>query len=223
MFIFLIFTTLLLGFVVFEKKYSNLYLIPFLILLILQWKTTTLQSLIQLDNDEQRIKQERIKFYAPSEHYVRVIFKRLALVNFLEGDFNTVSNRLQRNFFETIDPNVYFFGGHPRERVWADDFEKFPFVFIFPFFTGLYYLLIQKKWLFLGSFCISIFLFSVIGHKNSLGPFVMFPLIVVLIAFGFMKLFNLRKYLPRKVLKLILISTSILILLSIIQTFAYAY
>lgn len=223
LFIFLILTTFLFGFVVYKKKYSKLYLIAFLILLVFQWKTTDTMSLTQLDNDEKRIHEERVRYYNPSEHYVRVIFKRLSLVNFLEGDFNTLVYRLQRNFFEVIDPNIYFFGGHPRERVWANDFEKFPFIFIFPFLIGLYYFIVQKKWLFFFVSSINVLLLSFIGHKNPLGSFILFPVIVVLTSEGFIRLVNWRSYLPSTRAKPIFIVAGILILLSVIQTFIYAY
>ena len=210
------FTTFLLGNIYEKEKFSYVFLIFFLVLLLFQWKTTTPQSLTILDNDEQRIRTERIKYYAPSEHYVRVAFKRLDLVNFLEGDFNTASKRVQRNFFETIDPNIYFFGGHPRERVWANDFEKFAYIFAIPFFIGLYNLIILKKWLFFYGLIICIVLLSIIGHKNQFGPFILFPFIVTSITSG---LFILLDKIKGRSLILVLI----LSFLSIVQTFIYAY
>lgn len=190
-FLILIFTTLLLWFFLFKSFKKNLFYIGLTllgILLIFQWKTSTEQSLILLENDEQRIQSERFKYYNPSLHYARVLFARLNLINFLEGDFNTVSTRLQRNFFETIDPNVYFFGGHPRERVWANDFEKFYFILIVPFFVGLYYLILNRKKFVLIYSLISISSLTLIGHKNLMGPFILFPLFVICIWYGILKL-----------------------------------
>lgn len=212
----LISTTLTFAYTIKNKKFSWILLLLFLTLAFFQWKTTTPQSLTLLDNDEKRIREERIKFYAPSEHYVRVVFKRLDLINFLEGDVNTASERLQRNFFETIDPNVYFFGGHPRERVWANDFEKFPFIFIFPFFIGLYNLIIQKKWLFIYNFFIGTILLAIIGHKNPLGPFILFPFIVIFTTSGLLVL-------SKRIKGSVLILFFILCLLTAVQTFIYAW
>lgn len=223
LFLLVIFSTFTFAYVIKNKKFFWVLIVLFSTLAFFQWKTTTSESLTLLDNDEQRIKEERIKFYAPGEHYVRVIFKRLDLINFLEGDLNTVSKRLQRNFFETIDPNVYFFGGHPRERVWANDFEKLPFVFIIPFLIGLYNMILDKKWFFFLSFSLGVMLLSAIGHKNLLGPFILFPVIVILISGGLVKLLNFKNHLPRIVIKPIFMGAIILILLSIIQTFVYAY
>lgn len=223
LFIVLIITTFFLYLLTFKKKKLYWVVIPFfLIIALFQWKITTPQSLTLLDNDEQRIREERIKYYAPSEHYVRVIFKRLDLVNFLEGDFSTASKRIQRNFFETVDPNVYFFGGHPRERVWASDFEKFPYIFIFPFFYGLYFFLLRRNYLHYFIFFSSIILLSIVGHINSLGSFILFPVVVVLISEGLVRLANLKSKIPGKTVKPVFITTFILIFLSIVQTFVYA-
>lgn len=155
-----------------------------IIIAFFQWQTTISQSLVLLDNDEQRIHQMRLNFYNPSQHYIRVLFKRLNLKEFLEGDFNTVFSRVQRNFFETIDPNVYFFAGHPRERVWASDFEKFPFILVLPFLLGLYQIILKKDWLLILTTLLSIILLSSIGHKNPVGPFLLFPFIVISIFYG---------------------------------------
>ena len=101
LFIILILATLILYFGTEKKSYLPWLgsLVLLIILAIFQWKTTTWQSLVLLDNDEQRIQKMRLEFYRPSLHYTRVIFSRLDLKNFLEGNFNTVTNRIQRNFF----------------------------------------------------------------------------------------------------------------------------
>jgi len=171
-------------FFVSRKKYLFFAAALFLITLFFQWKTTTFQSLVLLDNDEQRIHSLRLEFYKPSLHYVRVIFHRFNLVDFLEGDFTTGASRIERNLFETIDPNVYFFAGHPRERIWASDFEKFPFLFLFPFLIGLYNLILSKKRLLFFTLGVSTALLSIIGHQNSLGPFILFPFLVVITSNG---------------------------------------
>ena len=194
LFILLIFLTIILNYLKFQKITRKL-LIVFVILLgivtFFQWKTTTPQSLTLLDNDEQRIQQERLMFYKPSLHYTRVIFARAKVKEFLEGDINTAFSRLQRNFFETIDPNVYFFGGHPRERVWAFDFEKFPFILLVPFAIGLYFEILKKRILTYVYLFISVILLTFIGHRNNLGPFILFPLFCTFIYLGLLKIFKL--------------------------------
>lgn len=190
-----VFLTLIFATVIFKLLFTgkltrqllSISLIIFGSLFLLQWQTTTSQSLILLENDEQRIKAERLQEYNPSSHYLRVIFAKLNLRNFFEGDFSTISTRLQRNFFETIDPNVYFFGGHPRERVWASDFEKFHFILFASFLIGVFKIIQQRKVFVVTYFLISLILISFIGHKNIMGPFILFPLIVICIWVGFSK------------------------------------
>lgn len=191
----LILLTFLLYLTILENKKFKWYIVLgiFLIVFLFQWKTTTPQSLILLDNDEQRIQKTRLQFYNPSSHYLRVLFARFNLKDFLEGDFNTVSTRLTRNFFESMDPNIYFFAGHPRERVWAKDFEKFPFFFAVPFFWGFYKLIQTKNLYFYFSIIAPIILLSFIGHKNDIGPFSLFPVMVLSINSGLLQIIKFFK------------------------------
>lgn len=174
-------------------NWKKVFVFSLLLLLFFQYQTTTLQSLTLLDNDEQRIQQIRLKEYKPSSHYLRVLFHRFDLINFFEGSIGVASTRLQRNFFESIDPNVYFFGGHPRERVWANDFEKLPYLAIFPFLIGLYHVIDRKKYLIWISFSAGVILLTVIGHKNHLGPFILFPTILLTTFMGAIIIANFFK------------------------------
>ena len=185
-----IFILLFLSSIFLFKKLKHYFLLTFILLLYFQISTTSFQSLILLDNDDQRIKSERIQFYNPSNHYMRVLFARFNLKELLEGNFNTAKNRLERNFFETIDSNVYFFAGHPRERVWANDFEKFPFIFIVPFLIGVYLAVIEKEKFLILFAIISLIVLTYFGHKNPLGPFILFPFFVYLINKGVLKTVN---------------------------------
>lgn len=214
-FIAIIFESIILSLIFFKKlskKWLILFWVMFFLIIFLQIKTSLPQSLTLLDNDEQRIKQERLKFYNPSNHYLRVIFYRLDLRDHLEGDFNIATFRILRNFFETIDPNVYFFAGHPRERVWANDFKKFPFILILPFLLGIYKLFSSKNmlvYLYLG---ISILILSFIGHKNILGSFILFPVIILTIFVG---INSLIKLIPKRLYKPMIFILICLILIDI--------
>ena len=204
------------------KKITVFCVMLLIPIMVFQWKTTTPQSLTLLENDEQRVRETRLTFYNPSSHYVRLLFYKLNLKNFLEGELHTASFRIQRNFFESIDPNIYFFGGHPRARVWANDFEKFPFILIFPFLIGMYLVVRRKLFLIWGYFLISFALLSFVGHKNSLGPFILFPPLVVVILTGIEEIKVGFGNLPKKYSNVILVSTILIFLLSVIQVFTYA-
>lgn len=191
-FILVIFASLLLYLTIFiDKKYTKYLIFLFILIFFFQYTTNNITPLNYLSDDQIRIKQERINSYKPFFKYERSLFYRLKLREFFEGDYAISVTNLQRNFFESIDPNVYFFAGHPRERVWASDFEKFPFIFIVPFIIGLYKLKLPK---FISFYILlSLVLLSLIGHINNLGPFILFPFFVVIIFRGFEKILKFFK------------------------------
>jgi len=191
------------SFLVYEKKskFATFGLIAVLVpLFYFQFITTVPQSLTILENDELGVKQQRLKLYNsvgtsnaiynPFSPYLRILFHRVDLKNFLEGDLGTISTRIQRNFFESIDPNIYFFAGHPRERVWVKDFEKFYFLLCIPFFVGLHQIFFKRNYVLIIYLGLSLILLSLIGHKNSFGPFILFPGIVLVILKGLMRIKN---------------------------------
>lgn len=179
-----------------QKLKVNLLILLSLIvsLFYFQWQTTNFHSLILRDNDEQRIETQRRKFYNPGLDITRKVFYKFSLVDYLEGDINTVLTRIERNFFETIDPNVYFFGGHPRERVWVSDFEKFPFILIIPFFVGLYKTIEERNRLLILISVLGMIFLSIIGHDTKIGPFLLFPTLVLLVTKGVKILWNLKRF-----------------------------
>lgn len=204
----------------FSRTMLVYFITPFLILGFLQWKTTIPQSLTLLDNDEQRIQKMRLSFYNPSSHYMRLLFYKLDLKNFLEGDFSTASFRLQKNLFESLDLNIYFFAGHPRERVWSTEFEKFPFIFLIPFIIGLYRLWMNKK-LFYVFFSASLIFLSIVGHKNNLGPFILLPLMVVTTTVGIYWVLGYLKINKLKRWQIYILF--LFVILSVLQSFIYAF
>lgn len=171
-----------------EKKtsFKSLGLICslYIVLLFFQYQTTEIQSLTNLTNDEYRVVSTRKTFYKSDSNLVRIIFYRLNIPELYEGSLNVVISRLQRNFFETIDPNIYFFAGHPRERVWANDFEKFPFIYLPFFIIGLYVFTKRSKMIIKFLFLVSILTFGFLGHINELGPFLLIPFFVCFITLG---------------------------------------
>src|SRR3989344_4526680 len=176
----------------YSQKISAVFLVFLLAFLCYcQWQTTTVHSLIIKDNDEKRIETIRKRLYQPSLDISRKVFNRLPVANLLEGDISIGVTRLERNFFETIDLNVYFFGGHPRERVWANDFAKFPHILFVPFLVGLYNIFQKNDRLLLMYLGLSLVIFSLLGHLNKIGPFFLFPFFVLAIDQGIKTLWKL--------------------------------
>ncbi len=169
-----------------SKKHFFTFLVLFSLLLISQWKTTSEESLVELSNDEQRVQQMRLK------EYPLVFFKIgrktvwIPLAHWFEGREESIAFfRILENFSETIDPNLYFFANHPRERVGINEFKKFPYIFLPLFFYGLVLSITERRKLVLGiSFILPVVLISIIGHKNQFGPFSLFPFLVVLTIHG---------------------------------------
>ncbi|MCK4588303.1 hypothetical protein KAT60_00615 [Candidatus Woesebacteria bacterium] len=174
------------------KKYFFAFLVLFSLLLVFQWKTTSEESLVELSNDEQRVQQMRLKEYPPVFFKIGEKTAWIPLAHWFEGREESIAFfRILENFSETIDPNLYFFANHPRERVGVNEFKKFPYIFLPLFFYGLVLSVTERRKLALGvSFILPVFLVSIIGHKNQLGPFSLFPFLVVSAVHGLELLFQ---------------------------------
>ena len=174
----------------------------FLLLLIVfsQWKTTTPTSLTVLLNDDIRLRDQRLKEYPPV--FIKVGSKTIwiPVAHWFEGRKETIAVfRLANNLSEVIDPNLYFFANHPRERVGVSEFEKFPFI-LFPFFfVGIITTVgARRSRNYFLSLVVIILLLSLFGNKNELGPFAIFPYITSLSAIGGELLINKALHLVLK-------------------------
>lgn len=162
-------------------------------LLLLQFYTTEFTNLTYLDNDRQRVQQERIRSYGLT--YVDLYFKVIWLkpAEWIEQNkFVIILSRIEENIFEALDINYYFYGGFPRNN--PSDYEKFPYILI-PFFIAGLFRLIEKREYFNSTFLflLPLSLLTVIGQNNSFGSFVLIPLIIycslegILFTAGFFK------------------------------------
>lgn len=221
----LVLVTSLLLFLVFEgkKKLLKPFFILFLVVLLFQWKTTDVQDLTYLDNDQQRLQQQRLKEYPPV--YLKVGSKTLwlPLAHWFEGRKESIAFfRISNNFFETIDPNLYFFANHPRARIGIQEFEKFPYLFYPFFFYGVFLLVKRKDFKLISlSFLIPLALISLIGHKNPIGPFALFPFTASSLAVGISDLYK-KTVLKNKHKKSILVISFVVLLLVFLQNISYA-
>lgn len=182
-------------------KNNKLFLLLFIPVLIFQIKTTNKTSFTAISNDDRRVIDMRLRSY-PS--------KFLRLGYWLEERKESIIfNRVTTNFFENIDPNLYFFANSPRQRVGIKEFEKFPYVLLPFFFLGVFDFVSKKnKLLWLMSFVVPIATLSIIGNQNNLGPFSLFPFFVVSINEGLKKLQS--KHLNIFIIVLILVLVQII-------------
>lgn len=157
---------------------KKLFIVGMLVLTILQIQTTSIKNLSLLDNDEQRVQSERSRSYPLT--YIDFGLKVLWLkpVELIEQNkFIIVLSRIEENLFEALDINYYFFGGFPRNT--PSDFEKFPFILLPIFLTGVFRLSYSRKFFDLVLlFWAPIGLLSFIGSDNRYGFFILFPFII---------------------------------------------
>lgn len=186
---------------VFLVKRSKFFLLLLFLILVFQVQTTSKTSLTAISNDDRRVVDLRLRSYPP---------KFLRLGYWLEERKESILfNRIATNFFENIDPNLYFFANSPRQRVGTREFEKFPYILL-PFFLLSLFDFVSKKnkLLWLISFLVPITTISIIGNKNNLGPFSFFPFFAVSIYEGLNKLKS--KYLTLFIVILILVLVQII-------------
>ncbi|MBU1032148.1 hypothetical protein KKE03_04495 [Patescibacteria group bacterium] len=138
---------------------------------------------------------KRHEFYA---HDLGKIYKnRFSLTYF--KNFNFPLAKLQRNFFSNLDPNLYFFASHPRERLGVDEFKKYSPIFLPFFLIGAFYsIYILFPNLLIYTVFVSL-LSSIISPKYNLGPILFFALINFMISIGIIiSIKKILKYLEKK-------------------------
>jgi hypothetical protein len=182
-------------------KNNKFFWLLFIPILLIQIQTTNKTSLTAISNDDRRVIDMRLRAYPA---------KLLRLGYWLEERKESIIfNRVTTNFFENIDPNLYFFANSPRQRVGIKEFEKFPYILLPFFLLGLFDLILKKNKMFwLISFLAPLIVLSIIGNNNSLGPFSLFPFITVSIYEGLKKLRS--KYLTIFIIVLALVMVQII-------------
>lgn len=123
---------------------------------------------------------KRHEFYA---HGLGKIYTNKFSLNYFEN-FNFPLTKLQRNFFSNLDPNLYFFASHPRERTGVEEFEKYPAVFLPFFIIGVLYSIYILPPNLLVYLILILLMSSIISSKYNLGPVLFFPVIIYMITTG---------------------------------------
>ena len=173
------------------NKYQNLLRVVFLIALLLQIKTTIMSDLT-----------------FPKLNGFGINFIKQFILNL----YDTTFNKIKFNFSEVFDLNLFFFSNFPRGRFWFQEFEKFPYGLLPLFLIGIFQ--VKKDHIIALLTALSpIILLSVIGNNNPLGPFTLFPLMVILIYLGTLKVIENKKF---------IIPFLLLFVFSLIQSIAYA-
>lgn len=105
-------------------------------------------------------------------------------------NFSTFLYKYQTNLFLNLDPNLYFFASHPREKSGIDYFEKYS-PLLLPFFVlGIIWLFSNKSW----SMFVYLILVTIISGfilpNYKLGPVLFSPILNIFIALGIVGFFK---------------------------------
>lgn len=146
--------------------------------------TTPPQSLANISSSEKLQITNRLASYPPITFFplAHILEQRREML---------ITRHFLSNLFETLDPNYYFFANHPRSPAGANDYAKYPWIFLPLALVGLYR---QLRWIGVGSlipFFLSLLLVSIISFHPQLGPWLVFPFISAWIIRGTWYVFRL--------------------------------
>lgn len=180
-----------------SRKLFYAFLLLLIPLLIIQWKTTNNADLRYMN-----VTEKYIFTYRKSELPIFTInflnkTKSINSALYIANERVALFDKWEQNLLRSIDLNLYFFGGHPRERPGIREFEKYSFLFLPFFVVGLYCSISLKKWSLLVSCLVPLIVISVAGQDNQIGPFSLFPFFTATISLGLLlvkeRLFRILK------------------------------
>jgi len=202
-----------LGLLTSKNSYYYLYVLFFIPLVFFQWKTSFKTPITYLNENEKLIQRIRLNAYPPFSLKIGGKTIWIPIAHWLEQRKEAILfYKLEENFSEVVDPNLYFFANHPRERVGVVEFEKFPYILLPTFLLGIFSIKKRNlKYILLG--LSPIILISFIGNSNPIGPFALFPFFATVISLGLLPIFSK---------KIFLVTGLVAFVLVFIQVFAYA-
>ncbi len=140
------------------------------------------RTLTSLSPTEVSINNQRYVYLAES-------FGKYPLVKYIPHYYSTYSvytRKYLTNVFYTLDPNLYFFRSHPREKAGIDETNKYPAVALPFFIAGVLIITIQyQKYKFTAIYAfVAALLSGLIDPGFKLGPVLMFPFVNIVIYLG---------------------------------------
>ena len=177
------------------KKIRLLLLILNIVLIIIVFKQAFDQSIFRNSALDIQKYYRRHEFYANG--LGKIYTNRFTLAYF--KDYNLPLSKLQHNFFANLDPNLYFFASHPRERAGINEFEKFPSLYFIFFIAGIIYILQLQPVLAMFYLLVAVLVNGLISPAFNFGPLLLFPFVMTLIALGLTYLLIIFKYIFKKI------------------------
>ncbi|MBI3397090.1 hypothetical protein HY045_01290 [Candidatus Woesebacteria bacterium] len=191
-----------------NQKRTSFLFVTAIVLIIIQLLNTKVNLNFKSTDYERHIQIQRTREYP---------FIPFPLAHWLEERKETmIFYKLERNFSEVVDPNLYFFANHPRERAAVREFEKYPYLLFPLFLIGILYFYQKNPTIFVVVSGIPLITLTLVGNSSWAGPLSFFPFITIAISLGLEKL--LEKIRLNKKLSVILL---ILYILVLIQTISY--
>lgn len=112
-----------------KKKLAFIALAFSLIIAFISWNSFVGQTIFRKDYEaEQKIIRDT------------QLYDSIFLARTFHNKARLYIDKFNSNFFALIDLNNYFFGNHPRQVPGAQNSERFPFLSVFFFLFGLFYL-----------------------------------------------------------------------------------
>lgn len=172
-------------FLYFQKLKSKKIFLSVFVLTIILFLTTIGEafdrSILQNSSFDIQKYNKRHEFYASG--LGKIYTNRFSLAFF--KNYNFPISKLQKNFFANLDPNLYFFASHPRERPGVEEFKKYSPIFLPFFLIGIFYsIYILSLEILIYSLAIAL-ISSIISPAFNLGPILFFPIVNYLITIGF--------------------------------------
>ena len=101
-------------------------------------------------------------------------------------EYDTATGKYLQNIFYSLDPNLYFFQSHPREKAGIDEYNKYSPIVLPLFIAGVLFLTIYyRKYKFLILYSLLAILFTgFISPNYKLGPILMFPPVNIILYLG---------------------------------------
>lgn len=182
----LLLVSVLASYLIFVRYSTKIMLFTFFIVLLISFRILGPgfdKNLTNLSIDQEKQLGERHGYFAVD--LGRFFQNRFALRFY--KDFYPYINNYTSNIFNSLSPNLYFFGNHPREREKIEEISLYPSVFIIPFLMGLTYFLRSIQPFIIWYLLYIIFVTGFIEQNFILGPILFFPLINLFITGGFLK------------------------------------
>jgi hypothetical protein len=146
--------------------------------------TTPPQSLADISSFEKLQIADRLVAYPPITFFpvAHILEQRKEMI---------ITRHFLSNLYETLDPNYYFFANHPRSPAGANDYVKFPWIFLPLALVGLYHQIRRTSIGLLIAFLTSVIVVSAVSFHPQLGPWLLFPFIITWIIRGTWYVFRL--------------------------------